>query len=88
MAKQSPRISESDIPGKAYSSLREAWQGYTIALQNDNRDTAKEFASVINGVRAAFGQNPLEFEELDGYKGVSLNQEKPDWETVEPRFNS
>jgi hypothetical protein len=51
--------------------FRKAWGGYKLARKNERKavENAEKYAEIINGVRAVNGQDPLEFEELDGWAG-------------------
>lgn len=57
-------------------SLQRAWTGYKIAIAEGDTETAKQYAAVINGIRAANGDEPIAFDELDGFKGIEENPRK------------
>lgn len=57
-------------------SLRRAWLGYKIAVAEDETEQAKQYAAVINGIRAANGDDPIEFDALDGFRGIDDEPDK------------
>jgi hypothetical protein len=67
------------MPGPALRALKKAWSGYKTARQEQREATerANHYAEVINGVRAVNGQDPLTFDELEGFAGGAVMPDDP-----------
>lgn len=68
---EEPARAEADLSGPALRALKKAWSGYKLARQEQREavDRQQHYAEVINGIRAVNGQDPLTFEDLDGFDG-------------------
>jgi hypothetical protein len=58
------------VNGKLYSSLRRSWIGYKIAIKDHDKERANEYARIINLIRDARGEIPLEFTELQKMRRI------------------
>ena len=68
-----------ELEGPALKALSEAWSGYKAAAKEGHqaveeteewreeyRSEAQEYAAIINDIRAAHGQDPIDFDGVDG----------------------
>lgn len=72
-------VGRDRLPGPALAALKKAWSGYKLARTEarDAQDDAEHYAEVINGIRAVHGQNPLEFDDLEGFEGGEILPDDP-----------
>ncbi|MBZ6496009.1 hypothetical protein [Natrinema longum] len=72
-------VGRDRLPGPALTALKKAWSGYKLARTEtrEAQDEAEHYAGVINGIRAVHGQDPLEFDDLDGFEGGRVMPDDP-----------
>lgn len=68
---------EQELSGRVYGALRKAWGGYRASLADarDGRDQARHYAEVINGIRVVHGQEPIDFDGMDGFSGPVVSDD-------------
>ena len=68
---------EQELSGRVYGALRKAWGGYRASLADarEGRDQARHYAEVINGIRVVHGQEPIDFDGMDGFSGPVVSDD-------------
>jgi len=79
LARLDPTPSDDSLPGPARRALKKAWSGYKLARVDTRKaqENAEKYAEIINGVRAVNGQDPLDFDTLDGWAGGEVMPDDP-----------
>lgn len=74
---EAEQTGEQELSGRVYGALRKAWGGYRASLADarDARDEARHYAEVINGIRVVHGQEPIDFDGMDGFGGQVVSDD-------------
>jgi len=67
------------MSGATLGALRKAWAGYKMARAEDREahERMDEYAEIINGIRVVNDQEPIDFDQREGWEGEPILPEDP-----------
>jgi hypothetical protein len=71
-----------EMSGATLGALRKAWAGYKMARAEDREahERMDEYAEIINGIRVVNDQEPIDFDQRDGWDGGPVLSDDPNEE--------
>jgi len=68
-----------EMSGATLGALRKAWAGYKMARAEDRKAHRRmdEYAEIINGIRVVNDQEPIDFDQREGWDGGPILPEDP-----------